>query len=89
MPFLVHAERVVIVSVAENGEDLAEALSDVARQFAWNGIRSEIRTIIPDSEAIPGLLSSAAQDCGADLLVLVLTGTRGCGSCCLEAARNR
>jgi nucleotide-binding universal stress UspA family protein len=70
MPFLVHAERVVIVSVAENGEDLAEALSDVARQFAWNGIRSEIRTIIPDSEAIPGLLSSAAQDCGADLLVL-------------------
>jgi nucleotide-binding universal stress UspA family protein len=70
MPFLVHAKRVVIVSVAENGEDIAGALSDVARQLAWNGIRSEIRNIIPDGTAIPGLLSSAAQDCGADLLVL-------------------
>jgi nucleotide-binding universal stress UspA family protein len=70
MPFLVHAKRVVIVSVAENGEDIAEALSDVARQLAWNGIRSEIRTIIPDGTAIPGLLASAAQDCGADLVVL-------------------
>jgi nucleotide-binding universal stress UspA family protein len=40
------------------------------RQRNWNGIRSEIRTVIPDGTAIPGLLSSAAQDCGADLVVL-------------------
>jgi nucleotide-binding universal stress UspA family protein len=70
MPFLIHAKHVVIVSVAENGEDLAEALSDVARQLAWNGVRSEIRTIVANGTATPGLLSSAAQDCGADLVVL-------------------
>jgi nucleotide-binding universal stress UspA family protein len=70
MPFLIHAEHVVIVSVAENGEDLAEALSDVARQLAWNGVRSEIRTIVANGAGTPGLLSSAARDCGADLVVL-------------------
>ena len=70
MPFLIHARRVVIVSVAENDENVADALGDVARQFAWNGVRSEIRTIALNGATVPGLLSSAAQDCGADLVVL-------------------
>jgi nucleotide-binding universal stress UspA family protein len=70
MPFLIHAKRVVIVGVAENDDDIGAALSDLARQLAWNDIRSEIRTIIPNGLAVPGLLSSAAQDCGADLVVL-------------------
>ena len=70
MPFLIHARRVVIVSVAENDENVADALGDVARQFAWNGVWSEIRTIALNGATVPGLLSSAAQDCGADLVVL-------------------
>jgi nucleotide-binding universal stress UspA family protein len=70
MPFLIHARRVVIVSVAENDENVADALSDLTRQLAWNGVRSEIRTIALNGAAVPGLLSSAAQDCGADLVVL-------------------
>jgi nucleotide-binding universal stress UspA family protein len=70
MPFLIHARRVVIVSVAETVENLAEAVSDVARQLAWNGVRSEVRTLVANGAAIPALLSSAAQDCNADLMVL-------------------
>jgi nucleotide-binding universal stress UspA family protein len=70
IPFLIHARRVVIVSVAETGENLAEAVSDVARQLAWNGVRSEVRTLASNGAAIPRLLSSAAQDCNADLMVL-------------------
>jgi hypothetical protein len=57
MPFLVRAKRVVIVSIVEDDEDVADA-----RQLEWNGVRSEIRTIA----AMPGLLSSAAQDCAAE-----------------------
>jgi nucleotide-binding universal stress UspA family protein len=70
MPFLIHARRVVIASVAETGENLAEALSDVARQLAWNGVRAELRPLVAAGAAIPGLLASAAQDCNADLMVL-------------------
>jgi nucleotide-binding universal stress UspA family protein len=70
MPFLIHARRVVIVSVAETGENLAEAVGEVTRQLAWNGVRSEVRTLAANGAAIPGLLSSAAQDCNADLMVL-------------------
>jgi nucleotide-binding universal stress UspA family protein len=70
MPFLIHARRVVIASVAETGESLAEALSDVARQLAWNGVRAELRPLVAAGAAIPGVLASAAQDCNADLMVL-------------------
>jgi nucleotide-binding universal stress UspA family protein len=70
MPFLIHARRVVIASVAETGENLAEALSEVARQLAWNGVRAELRPLVATGAAIPGLLASAAQDCNADLMVL-------------------
>jgi nucleotide-binding universal stress UspA family protein len=70
MPFLIHARRVVIASVAETGENLAEALSDVARQLAWNGVRAELRPLVAAGAAIPDLLASAAQDCNADLMVL-------------------
>jgi nucleotide-binding universal stress UspA family protein len=70
MPFLIQARRVVVAGVAETGENLAEALSDVARQLAWNGVRAELRPLVAAGAAIPGLLASAAQDCNADLMVL-------------------
>jgi nucleotide-binding universal stress UspA family protein len=70
MPFLTHAYRVVVVGVEEPGDDSAEALSEVERQLAWNGVRSELRTITAGAAAIPQLLSSAARECGADLVVL-------------------
>ena len=93
MPFLTNARRVVIVSVAENDEDLAEAMGDVARQFAWNGIHAETRIITPNGGSIPGLLSSAAQACGADLVVLGAYGRSRMrevlfGSCTESLIRN-
>ena len=69
MPFLNQADRVVVVSVAEN-EDLTEAMSDVSRQLAWNGVRAETRIIASNGIAIPELLASAARECDADLVVL-------------------
>jgi len=69
MPFLNQADRVMVVSVAEN-EDLTEAMSDVSRQLAWNGVRAETRIIAPNGIAIPELLASAARECDADLVVL-------------------
>jgi nucleotide-binding universal stress UspA family protein len=93
MPFLTNARRVVIVSVAENDEDIAEAMGDVARQFAWNGIHAETRVITPDGGAVPGLLSAAAQACGADLVVLGAYGRSRMrevlfGSCTESVIRN-
>ena len=49
MPLLINAKRVVIVGVVENDENVADALSDVARQLGWTGVRSEIRTIASDA----------------------------------------
>jgi nucleotide-binding universal stress UspA family protein len=70
MPFLLHARRVVVVSIAENGYNPAESLAGVARQLAWNGVRTELRTVFSSGGGIPALLSAAAQECGADLVVL-------------------
>ena len=93
MPFLIRAKRVVIVSIVEDDENVADALSDVARQLGWNGVRSEIRTIAANGAAVPGLLSSAAQDCGADLVVLGAYGRARMheiffGSCTQTMIRN-
>jgi len=70
MPFLTHAERVVILGVAEHGEDIADCTRKVACRLAWNGINAETLVIMQDGRPVPDLLSSAAQDCGADLVVL-------------------
>jgi nucleotide-binding universal stress UspA family protein len=93
MPFLIHAHRVVVVSIEEHGDDPAEALSEVARQLAWNGVRSELRTIVSEAAAIPHLLSSAARECGADLMVLGAYGRSRMheilfGSCTQSVIRN-
>jgi hypothetical protein len=46
MPFLTKARRVVVVSIAENGDNPAESLAEVARQLAWNSVRAELRTAL-------------------------------------------
>jgi len=70
-PLLRRAERIVIVSVSENGGagELA-AVSDVARQMAWHGIRAETRCIAANGRSTAKMLSSAARDCQADLVVM-------------------
>lgn len=71
MPLLSRAERILIVSVSESGGDSAlAAVEDIARQMVWHGIRAETRCIAADGRPTATMLSSAAQDCRADLVVM-------------------
>jgi nucleotide-binding universal stress UspA family protein len=93
MPFLRHAGRVVVVTISENGDSPAEALAEVARQLAWNGVRAELRTVLASGGGIPALLSAAARECSADLVVLGAYGHSRMheilfGSCTQAVIRN-
>jgi len=70
MPILANAKRVVFTNVAERDEDGTEAVHNLARQFAWNGISTQAQVIPANGSGIPGALSAAAEDCGADLVVM-------------------
>ena len=69
-PILAKAKRVVFVSVAEQDDGVTAALDDLAQQFAWNGVAAEVRVIPASRRAIPGALAAAAEECGADLVVM-------------------
>jgi nucleotide-binding universal stress UspA family protein len=69
-PILAKAKRVVFASVMERDEGITEALNDLARQFAWNGIATEVQVIPADKRGVAEALAGAAQNCGADLLVM-------------------
>jgi len=68
-PFLARAERVVFAGVAEKNEDPAAAFDDIARQFAWCGTPAEVKIIKPNGRPVQELLATAAEACGADLIV--------------------
>jgi nucleotide-binding universal stress UspA family protein len=70
LPFLGKAERLVLVSVDEGNADVAQALEDMAAQFRRHGIRAEAQVLAPSKQPIAALLSSTAQACGADLVVM-------------------
>jgi nucleotide-binding universal stress UspA family protein len=70
MPFLTRAERVVFVGVQEKGNDIEGALNDVAAQFRWSGVPANIRPISSHGRPVADVLMSAADDCGADLMVM-------------------
>jgi len=69
-PLLAKAQRVVFVSVAERDDGVTDALDDLARQFAWNEVSAEVRVIKASRRATPGALAAAAEECGADLVVM-------------------
>jgi nucleotide-binding universal stress UspA family protein len=70
MPFLINAKRVVVVSVAEQNEDLAASVGDVVRHLRWNGVSAEAQVITANDGSAARLLAAAAQSCRADLVVL-------------------
>ena len=45
-------------------------MKDLARQFAWNGVATETQIIPAKWRKIPGMLSAAAEECSADLVVM-------------------
>ena len=67
-PLLAKARRVVFVSVAKRDDGLTDALGATARQVA--GTAAEVRVIPASSRGIADALSAAADECGADLLVM-------------------
>ena len=74
MPLLRQAKHVVITSI-EEGAASASDVGAVARQLVWHGIRAKAQTIKAGGQPINTLLSSAAKDCGASLLVMGGYGT--------------
>jgi len=70
IPLLSKANRVVIANVLEPADASAESMNDVARHLAWHGIDAEVRRIARNGRPPGELLSAAARDCGADLLVM-------------------
>jgi nucleotide-binding universal stress UspA family protein len=69
-PILAKARRVVFVSVAESDAGVADALHDLARQFARNGVSADVQVVSASGRRIAAALSAAADDCGADLVVM-------------------
>jgi len=69
MPLLTEAERVVVAEIDE-GQSSVNNAATVAAQLAWHGLRAEPRTIRADDRPVAVLLSSAAEACSADLLVM-------------------
>ena len=69
-PILAKAKRVVFTTVIERDESAANSVHDVARQFAWHGVSTEAQVIPASGRKIPDVLSTAAADCGANLVVM-------------------
>ncbi len=69
-PLLAKARRVVFVSIADRDDGVTDALADLARRFAWNGVSADVRVIAASRRGTPGALAAAAEECGADLVVL-------------------
>jgi nucleotide-binding universal stress UspA family protein len=69
IPLLIEAERVVVAEILE-GHPSANDAATVAAQLRWHSVRAEPRTIRADGHPVAALLSSAAEACSADLLVM-------------------
>jgi len=67
-PLLAKAQRVVFVSVAKRDGGLPAAMAATARENA--GIDAEVKVIPPSRGGIPHTLATAAEECGADLVVM-------------------
>jgi len=67
-PLLVKARRVVLVSVAKHDGGLGATMAATAREVA--GIEAQVQVIRASRRGIPDALAAAAEECGADLLVM-------------------
>jgi len=70
MPLLRTARRVFIVTVSEDNNDAMSSADSVARQMLWHGIHATPRNLAADGQSIAKILSSAARDYEADLLIM-------------------
>lgn len=68
MPLLVKAKRVIVTHVEESHPSASAAA--VAHYLSWHGVNSEAHAIKASGHPVATLLSSAARDFAADLLVM-------------------
>jgi nucleotide-binding universal stress UspA family protein len=70
MPFLTRARRVVFAGVEEKPDGLPAALEEVAAQFAWTGVSTEVWLVTASGRTTAAALAAAAGECQADLIVM-------------------
>ena len=69
-PLLSRAKRVVFTTVAEPDAEGIKALNKLAEQFARDDVQTDVKIIPPNGRKIPDVLSAAAEECAADLVVM-------------------
>ena len=70
MPFLSKAERVVAVTVNGRSWERTDGLADLVHQLGWHRIRAEPRVVKSNGRPVAEVLATAADEFGADLLVM-------------------
>jgi len=66
---MIEAERVVVAEIVE-GHPSPNGAATVAPQLTWHGLQAEPRTMTAEGHPVAASLSSAAEACSADLLVM-------------------
>jgi nucleotide-binding universal stress UspA family protein len=69
-PLLSRAKRVVFATVAQADAGGLEALNNLAQQCAPDSVQTDVKIIPPNGRKIPDVLSAAADECAADLVVM-------------------
>lgn len=70
MPFLVKADRVIVLSIGESDAETTESAEKLAEQLRWHRLDVEARCLAPADSSAPQTLVRAAQDAKADLIVM-------------------
>ena len=70
IPLLSRAKRVVLATVADPDAGGLEPMQKLAQQCAGDGVQTEVKIIPPDGGKIADVLSAAAEECAADLVVM-------------------
>jgi len=76
MPLIEKARRVVVVSVGEDEGGLPDAVDEVVRELAWNGIAAEACVLARNGCSTAQVLFAAAASHGVDLMVMGAYGHR-------------
>ena len=70
MPLLSQTKRVVFTTVAKPDAEGIEALNKLAQPFQRDNVQTDVKVISPNGRKIPDVLSAAAEECAADLVVM-------------------
>ena len=72
MPLLTRADQVVVLSANEDGsktDECLECAENIANSLRWNGVKAEVRYIVPGGRNVPDAILGAARESDADLIV--------------------